>query len=130
MTYMIVAYGNDVPADKKNIKTLEEAKKVMKRMVKKWCKDNEIDIDDTDYCEGDGYFQYGMEEWGVGIFEIIEVPNFKNKIEKLLWEAKMEMKYTDYAAEMYKWTLEDCCVDYYTNTARKIIDEVLELMKS
>ena len=129
MDYMIVCYGNNTPNNKTGIKTIEEAEATMKRMIKEWCKENDINIKDTDYTDGDHYFQYGEDEWGVGIFEIIEVPEYKNEIEACLWEAKLNMKYADYAMDEYKWTLTDCVSDMYIDDARGYIDKALELIK-
>ena len=129
MTYMITAYGYEVGDDVKNIKTIEEAEKILRKKVKKWCKENEIDIDDTDYTEGDYYFNYGLEEHGVCIYEIHEIPDFKNEIEELIWKAKLQTEIAEYAADDYCWSLMDNCVSNYTFAAREYLDKVLELIK-
>lgn len=127
MSYMVFGYGSyDVPdEDIKGIKTIEEARKIMHRQVTKWCKEQGVNIKDTDYKKGDEYFCKGADEVGVCIFTIIQVPKIRNKVDQYLWDAKMEMKQASYAATDYAWSLCDCCVDYHTDRAEELIDKAM-----
>ena len=131
MSYMVFCFGSyDVPDGVKNIATENEAMDVLHNKVVKWCKNHKVDMDDADYCEGDDEFYYGVEERGACIISIYEVPDDKtNKLEQYLWKAKMELEKANWAAEDYKWTLTDCCVDCYTAAATSYIDDALELIK-
>ena len=127
MSYMVFGYGSyDVPdEDIKEIKTIEDARKVMHRQVTKWCKNQNVNISDTNYHKGDEYFSHGKEEVGVCIFTIIQVPKIRNKVDQYLWEAKMEMKQAAYAADDYAWSLCDCSVDYHVANAEELIDKAM-----
>ena len=129
MTYYVSAFGYDAGMGKKNIKTEEEAIKFLHNKVKKFCKEHDIDIDDTDYCEGDRYFNYGIEERGVCIYEIHEVPEFNSKIEQLIWEAKYEIDKVCYAADDYCYSLMDNCVSNYAYNAQELLDQILKIYR-
>lgn len=128
MKYMVIAYGYEAGNTRTNIETIQGAEKILRRKVKKWCKENDVNIDDTDYTEGDYFFSYGIEYRGICIYEIIEVPDFNNKIEELIWKAKLETQFADYAADDYAYSLEDNCVSCHTCNARDLLDKALELM--
>lgn len=127
MTYLVVGYGYNVELEKK-FKSEEKAKTFLRREAKRWCKENDVDIDDVD-CFDEDYFYCGLDEYGVAIYKLYEVPEFKNKIEELLWRAKFQMDMADFAAEDYKWSLQDCYVDGHVYEAKEYIDEAMEIFK-
>ena len=130
MSYMITVYGDATDIDSiKDINSLEEAKKILGQKVEEWCEENDVDIDETDYSDRDQYFNYGIEGRGVCIYEIHEVPDFENEIEELIWRAKLETEYAEYAADNYCWSLMDNCVSDYTFSAREYLDKALKLIK-
>lgn len=128
MNYLVIGYGYDVEVDKKNFKSKKRAEEFLKREAKKWCKKNDVDIDDVEDFSDD-YFYCGLEEYGVAIYKLYEVPEFKNKVEELLWNAKISMDMAEFAAEDYKWSLQDCCVDENVYTAQKYIEEAMEILR-
>ena len=79
MTYLVVGYGYNTEIEKK-FKSKERAITFLRREAKRWCKENDVDIDDVD-CFGEDYFYCGLDEYGVAIYKLYEVPEFKNKIE-------------------------------------------------
>ena len=140
MSYMVYGYGYDVPTeDALNIKTRKQADRIMKKRVKDWCKEHDVDYDvvdyiegfkadDGNYIEGDIHFEHTIDEEGVAFFHIYEVPEFKNEVEELLWKAKLEMDKAYFASEDYKASLCDCCVDDHSEEAKRLIDRAMELM--
>lgn len=131
MTYKVIGFGYNVDVAEKNFKSKDRAEKYLRSSVKKWCKNNDVDIDnldDYDDFQGD-YFYYGLEDYGVCIFKLYEVPEFNSKIEELLWNAKLCMDMAEFAAEDYKWSLMDCCVDGNLCEAKSLINEAMELIK-
>lgn len=130
MSYMVYGYGSydvDQP-DVSDIETLEEAIEIFMEHINEWCEEHGMDIEDTDYTEGDDYFEYGEEEEGVCIFTIYEVPEINNEADQALWDARMEMDNASYAAEDYKFSLMDCGVSEHTAKAKDLIDRAMELM--
>ena len=129
MEYAVLTYGSyDVPDDKYDISTKEEAMEILHEMVNEWCDDHDVDVLDTDYDEGDESFYYGKEEEGVCAIVIYEIPLIKNDVDQYLWKAKMEAEKANYASEDYKWTLQDCDVDIHITRIEEYIDKVMELV--
>ena len=127
MKYLVTAFGYDAGSDKRNIATEEEAVQIMERKAKQWCKKHDIDIDETDFVEGDKYFSYGIDEDGVCIYEVHEVPDFQDKIDELLWKAQLVLDYAEYAAEDYSYSLMDNYVSTYTTEVKDILSEIKTL---
>ena len=100
----------------------------MDKMVTRWCKKHNVDPKEV-YCEGEHYFQYGKEDYGVAIYALYEVPDFTNEVDELLWKAKLEMNKAEFEAENYSWNLSGCNVAYYTGQAIKILNEIKQLIK-
>ena len=129
MSYMVMGYGSyDAPEDVVDIKTEEEAMDILRKEIEEWCDDNDVDIEKTNYCDGDKTFYYGEEEMGVCIIAVYKVPSFKNETLRYLWNAKMELEKADFASEDYKWTLMDNCVDCHTFAAQEFIDKAIASM--
>ena len=130
MPYIVRSYGLAEDEDRK-FRSRERALQFIGRKVRKWCRENEVSIDeDTDFNDGDDYFYYGMEDRGVCIYRMYEVPKFASKAEELLWEAKIEMDMADNAAEEYKWTLTECGVSDHVYAAKACIDKALAQMSA
>lgn len=135
MKYMIMGFGDydvDVCAVN-NISTLEDAQRLLDKKVKRWCKEHDVDVEELDNYGlgmGETEFSYGEEDEGLCAYKIYEVPDFKNKIEELLFEAKIEMDAAAYAADNYAWSLMDNCVGCHTANAQDYIDKALKLMNS
>lgn len=130
MTYMVYGYGSydvDQP-DVTDIETNDKAMEILKAHIEEWCDEHGIDIKDTDYEEGDEYFQYGNEDHGVCIFTIYEVPELNNEADQALWDAKLEMDNASYAATDYAFSLIDCGVSEHTEKAKELIDHAMNLM--
>ena len=130
MSYMVYGYGNydvDQP-DVSDIETEEEAMTILREHIEEWCEEHGMDVDDTEYCEGDDYFEYGREEHGVCIFTIYEMPELNNEADQALWDAKLEMDKASYAATDYAWSLTDCMVSEHAEKAKELIDRAMELM--
>ena len=127
MKYLVTAFGYDAGSDKRNIATKEEAVQIMERKVKQWCQKHDLDIDETDFVEGDTYFRYGIEEDGACIYEVHEVPDFKDEIDELLWKAQLALDYAEYAAEDYSYSLMDNCVSTYTTEVKDILSKIKTL---
>ena len=129
MSYMVLGYGSyDAPRNKNDIDTEEEAMKILHNKIKKWCKNHDVNIEETDYCEGDNVFNYGEEGSGVCIIAVYQVPLLKNEADQCLWDAKIEMEKSYFASEDYKWTLMDNCVADHIMEAQELIDEAMKLM--
>ena len=62
------------------------------------------------------------------IHKVYDIPEFKTKVEELLWKAKFEMDIADAAAEDYKWSLMECAVDVHTLKAESYIGQALQLL--
>lgn len=130
MSYMVYGYGSydvDQP-DVPDIETEDEAMEILEEHIKEWCEEHGLDVEDTDYCEGDDYFEHGREEYGVCIYTIYEVPELSNEADQALWDAKMEMDNASYAAVDYAFSLMDCGVSEHTEKAKELIDHAMELM--
>ena len=127
MKYMVVSYIDGM--DNRNyFKVYKRAIDFIRREAKKWCKENEINInEETDYSDGDDYF-YGLVYEVCAYIKLYEIPQFNSKTEELLWNAKVEMDLADMATNYYKVTLTDCNTDYYISAAQKYIDEAMELL--
>ena len=127
--YTITTIGYDAPVFENKFATEEEARASLKEAVEKFIKihgkADETNDYDTDY---DDVIELGYYEKGAVTFRLYEVPEFKSKIEELLWQAKLEADNADSAAEDYKFALQDCCVDTYTYEVQRLIDEALNLM--
>ena len=129
MSYMILTYGSyDAPEDEYDISTEKKAMNVLHRKIKKWCKEHDVDIDDTDYCDVDDIFTYGEDEKGVCVIAIFRIPIIKNEADQCLWDAKIEMEKAYFASEDYKWTLMGSSVDCHVIEAQRLIDRAKELM--
>jgi hypothetical protein len=50
------------------------------------------------------------------------------RIDEVLWEAKEELIYADYAALNYKYALQDCYVEDYTYRAKCLIDKARNIL--
>lgn len=127
-TYKLTAVGYDAPAFENIFATADEARAALKEAVTKYVDDHgsgECSDYDVDY---DNVIMLGYDEKGAVVFRLYEVPEFKSKIEELLWQAKLEADNADSAAEDYKFALQDCCVDTYTYEVQRLIDEALKLM--
>lgn len=137
MTYKIYSYGGNVGCvdQKKEYKTLREAKSKFKELVKDYCEDWEIDLNNNDYDyeinynEKKGYFSCGRCNDGVDIYSIIKVPEFENKIEKLLWETELELDQIEDAHLNYIYNLCSDDIYLYLNNARSMIDAIKRLLK-
>lgn len=130
MSYMVYGYGSydvELP-DVTDIKTLEEAIEIFKEHINEWCEEHGMDVEDTDYIEGDDYFEYGKEEEGVCIFTIYEVPEINNEADQALWDARLEMDNARFAATDYAFSLMDNGVSEHTEKAKELIDRAMELM--
>lgn len=123
--YLVNVYGKE----SLNFRKRERALSYIKREAKKWCCEHDIDFEETEYNDGDEEFCYGIDDEGFCAIKLYEVPKFNNRVEELLWNAKFQMDLADNASEEYKYTLEDCCVDGCTSSAREYIDEAINLIK-
>ena len=128
MSYMIYGFGYDVMENETGIETREEAEKIFEQKVEEWCKEHDVNIDDTDYIEGD-YFSYGQDEKGYYIYEIIEEPIINTEIDELIWQAKLALKDAESAAIDYSYTLMDNCVDQFTGKVEEYLDEIVKIIK-
>lgn len=130
MHYEILSYGSyDVENITTKFKTKEDAKKELKKLAEKWCGEHDIDKDEIDIDDfDDNCFEYGEEECGVVAYEVIEVPDFKNIVDELLWKAKKELRFANYATTDYKWTLMDCMADCHICNAEELIDKAIKLI--
>ncbi len=128
--FKILSYGYDVEDEINGIATREEAENTLQACVIRWCDKVGINIDDTTYDEGDDYFSHVIDEKGVGAYAVFEYPDNCTEVEKLIYDAKIQLMFADFAADDYKATLCDCNVDYHTGEADRFLDEALELMKS
>lgn len=126
--YLVKFYGN-IDSKDKRFRIRDRAEDYLRREAKKWCKANDVDIFDA-YDDDNDYFYYGIEDYGVCIGKLYDIPKFDNKIEELLWDAKLAMDMADFAAEDYKWSLTDCCVDCSIYRAKEDIDKALNLIKT
>ena len=128
MSYMIHSTGFGAIEDIADIATIEEAKEILHEKMQDFLDDNEVgDCDDWD--EDENYFSCGISEEGYTSYMIYEVPDFKNKVEELMWKAKLALDDADDASRDYTYSLMDNCVDCYTLDARNCIDEALELLR-
>ena len=126
--FRITAIGYDAPDFENDFATEDEARDALKETIVKYVDvhgNNDEGEFDTDY---DDVIVLGYYEKGAVVFRLYEVPEFKSKVEELLWQAKLEADNADSAAEDYKFALQDCCVDTYTYEVQRLIDEVLKLM--
>ena len=129
--YMVDSYGYDVDDPVKDIETYHEALSMLTKKAKEWSKEHGYTKEDAElegYTEGDAHFMIGIDEKGVAIYSLVEVPDFKSKTEELLWKAKREMDRADYAAKDYIYSLCDNCVDIHTEMAKEYIDEAIKLI--
>lgn len=128
MKYLVHSFG--YATENVNIFTddYQKALKILKKQVKKWCEENEIDINDTEYEEGDYSFQYGIEERGVCVFEIFNIPEFKNKIDELIWKAEFNLVQAENAATDYEYCLMDMDVDTYTWKVKEYLREIKSIL--
>ena len=127
--YLLSAFGYDAGKSEK-LETRAEAIGALEDRVAKWCGKHGVDPDDqfSDAVYEEDYFSCGIDEKGVCIYKVYYMPEFKTKVEKLLWKAKFEMDLADAAAEDYKWSLMECAVDVHTLKAQSYIDQALQLL--
>ena len=124
--YKLFAYN--VADDGKEYRTAQSAANALQKKVKAWCKENDINLNDTDYKPGDDSFFCGIEEQGVYILKVVEIPQINNKMEELLWQTKWDLQFVDAAVEDYKFSLTDCCATDSVYSAVVKIDQVLQII--
>ena len=127
MGYLVLAYGDDAE-DEKKFESYEKAALFLASKAKKWCRDNEIDPSEAESFTDD-YFYCGIDEQGVRIYKLYEIPEFHNKVEELLFEAKLEMDLADFAAEDYKWSLTECGVSDHVYQAQELLDKATKILQ-
>ncbi len=124
MSYMIMAYGYEVEEDVVDISTLKKAEQILHKLVVRWCKEQDIDMDEVDYEKGDHYFQHGIEECGAATYQLLEVPEIKNEYDQLMWELRLDLEMIDAATVDYKCSLMECDVESITASAREKLDRI------
>ena len=127
MYYLVTCYGYEDGHDRK-FQDRDKALQYLKKQASKWCRENDVDIDDISYCDSEDYFSYGVEGQGVCVLRIYEVPEFESKVKEFLWMAKREMDRAEDAADEYEWTLTDCGVSCHTSSAKDYINEAIRLL--
>ena len=123
--YMIRSFGFGGEEDITDIKTLKEARKILRQKKREFEEEYEV-ADYDDWHEEDNWWSFGRCEEGYTIYEIIKVPEFKNDFDKLIWEAKQKLDFADYASTDYSYSLMDNCVSDYTYEARELIDQAIK----
>lgn len=129
--YKIYSFGYGVEDCKAKYKTYEEAKAKFDQLVDAFCDKAGVDLDDEEvsYDDNPGEFIYAICDQGVDIYRIIEVPEFKNEIDKKLWEIQFTLDKANDAIRDYKYALQDCCAEDYVSEAKDYVDAVRKLMK-
>ncbi len=130
MKYRIYSFGYDSFHEVQNHDNKEDAYKAFDELVHKWCENHGVNIEDTNYTESDTHFEYGIDEKGAFICQLYEIPEFENRVEELLWDAKLHMDKAEWTATDYAYTLQDNCVGEHVLDAQRSIDKALELMKA
>jgi len=128
--YKILSYGYKAEVCFKQYETFEQALEQFEKMVETYCKENEIDLDDEEvtYDDMSGEFIYGVNEKGIDVYKVVEIPEFTSEVDKLLWEATLELDMVDYAALDYKYSLQECYVEDYTYIVKGIINNVRNML--
>lgn len=128
MSYMIMSYGYQVKETVTEIETLEEAERIMASLVREWCEEMDMTVDELEnYTEGDHYFCETFDELGVSIYELFEVPECKNEYDQLMWELKLDLEMIEYAAEDYTASLAECMVETYAEQAKRKLARLYEI---
>ena len=120
MEYMVCTFGYDAPDPIEGIASRKEAAKICDEMTSAWCKKHNVEFTP---CE-DEYFEYGIDERGIIIFEVVEIPDFRDNVEYFFWMAQRELDKAKYAAKNYAYSLMDNCVDFYVSKARDYLKEM------
>lgn len=117
--YKIQAYkGNEI----ENIETEEKAKQLMLEEIEKWCAKEDVSIKDI-YVRDDNLFaEYDESEEEYHCWMVVEVPEFVNKFEEILWNIKRKCDMVDAGMSDYACRLEDTC------TVRNPLDEIRVLI--
>lgn len=132
--YMIYSFGEKTEDVKQKFRTLGAAQATFRRLVRSYCDEQEVDLDDglnpsydVEYEVGESFF-CGWQDAGVDIYRIVEIPKFANEVDELIWKAKLELDKADDAASDYAYSLMDNNVSYYTDQARLYMDKAIKII--
>lgn len=129
--YKIYSFGYGTRECTEKYVGYEDAKAKFDQLVSAYCDGKGIDLcdDEVSYDDFPGEFIFGIDQYGVDIYRVVEVPEFENVIDKKLWEVTAMLMKAEDAILDYKYSLQDCCAEDYISYASSNVNAVRMLLK-